>query len=110
LVLLVILAAFRRGGAAILDHLMYFLLTDHQLRGVSSGQRDVSLIVEEGLGLQRHRDEFLAILLKLNRHLSNLKYILTHFNRAHSQQMDWNAYKEYTPEKVMEIFKSVFIG
>jgi len=41
---------------------------------------------------------------------SNLKYILTHFNRAHSQQMDWNAYKEYTPEKVMEIFKRVFIG
>ena len=39
----------------------------------------------------------------------NLKYILTHFNRAQSLQMDWNAYKEYTPEKVMEIFKKVFI-
>lgn len=39
----------------------------------------------------------------------NLKYILTHFNRAQSLHMDWNAYKEYTPEKVMEIFKKVFI-
>jgi len=40
---------------------------------------------------------------------SNLKYILTHFNRAHSRQLDWNAYKEYTPEKVMEIFKRIMV-
>jgi len=40
---------------------------------------------------------------------NNLKYILTHFNRVQSQEIDWNAYKEYTPEKVMDIFKRVFI-
>jgi hypothetical protein len=35
----------------------------------------------------------------------NLKYILTNFNRVESQKMDWNAYKEYTPEKVMKYLR-----
>lgn len=40
---------------------------------------------------------------------SNLKFLLTNFNRAQTKDLDWNAYRDYTPEKVMQIFKSVFI-
>ena len=39
----------------------------------------------------------------------NLKNILTEFNRDEICKKDWNAYKEYTPENVMKIFKKVFI-
>ena len=40
---------------------------------------------------------------------NNLKDILLNFNREEMEKQDWNAYKEYTPEKVIEIFKKVFI-
>lgn len=44
---------------------------------------------------------------------NNLYKILTTFitkdNRCEIQKKDWNAFKEYTPEKVMKIFKEVFI-
>jgi len=40
---------------------------------------------------------------------SNLEVILTKFNKEEAKNMDWNAYKEYTPEKVMKIFKSICI-
>ena len=40
---------------------------------------------------------------------NNLKDILLNFNKEEMAEKDWNAYKEYTPEKVMEIFKKVFI-
>jgi hypothetical protein len=37
------------------------------------------------------------------------KNILTNFNPVHYKSIDNNFYKDYTPEKVMEIFKRVFI-
>ena len=44
---------------------------------------------------------------------NNLYEILTTFiteeNRLDIQQKDWNAFKEFTPEKVMKIFEKVFI-
>jgi hypothetical protein len=40
---------------------------------------------------------------------STLKDILLNFNKEEMSKKDWNAYKEYTPEKVMKIFKKVFI-
>jgi hypothetical protein len=40
---------------------------------------------------------------------NNLEGILTNFNKEENRQKDWNAYKDYTPEKVMKIFKEVFI-
>ena len=40
---------------------------------------------------------------------NTLKDILMNFNKEEMSTKDWNAYKEYTPEKVMEIFKQVFI-
>lgn len=39
----------------------------------------------------------------------NLYEILTYFHKETSTKYDWNAFKNYTPEKVMEIFKKVFI-
>jgi len=39
----------------------------------------------------------------------NLENILTTFNKEENSKKDWNAYKEYTPENVMKIFKKVFI-
>jgi len=43
----------------------------------------------------------------------NLYKVLTTFitkeNKAEIASMDWNVFKEYTPEKVMKIFKKVFI-
>lgn len=38
-----------------------------------------------------------------------LKDILVHFNKEEMLDKDWNAYKNFTPEKVMDIFKKVFI-
>ena len=38
----------------------------------------------------------------------NLYQILKTFDREESQKKDWNAYKLYTPEYVMDIFKKVF--
>lgn len=35
--------------------------------------------------------------------------ILTHFDRNIVKNNDWNCYKEYTPEKVIKIFESVFL-
>jgi hypothetical protein len=35
--------------------------------------------------------------------------ILTCFNRKKVQESNWNCYSDYTPQKVMEIFKKVFI-
>ena len=40
---------------------------------------------------------------------NNLKDILINFNKEEMQKQDWNAYKDYTPENVMKIFKKVFI-
>jgi hypothetical protein len=40
---------------------------------------------------------------------NTLSDLLVSFNREESQKKDWNAYKEYTPEKVMNIFNNVFI-
>ena len=40
---------------------------------------------------------------------TNLENILTTFNKTENAKKDWNAYKEYTPEKVMQKFKKVFI-
>jgi hypothetical protein len=39
----------------------------------------------------------------------DLYKILTHFNRDEISKRDWNAYRDYEPEKVMKIFKEVFI-
>jgi hypothetical protein len=39
----------------------------------------------------------------------NLQDILINFNKEEMAKKDWNAYRDYTPEKVMEIFKKVFI-
>jgi len=40
---------------------------------------------------------------------NNLENILTTFNKEETKKKDWNAYREYTPENVMQIFKKVFI-
>lgn len=40
---------------------------------------------------------------------NTLEQILTSFDPKVESQKDWNAYKEYTPENVMQIFKKVFI-
>ena len=40
---------------------------------------------------------------------NNLRDILTGFNRDDYINKDWNAYRDYSPEKVMQIFKRVFI-
>lgn len=40
---------------------------------------------------------------------NNLQDILVNFNKEEMEKKDWNAYREYKPEKVMEIFKKVFI-
>ena len=40
---------------------------------------------------------------------ANLKEILINFNREEMSKLDWNAYKDYTPENVMNIFKKVYI-
>ncbi len=40
---------------------------------------------------------------------NNLQDIIINFNREEEAIKDWNAYKEYTPEKVMIKFKEVFI-
>lgn len=42
-------------------------------------------------------------------HENNLKDMLINFNKELIQKNDWNAYKDYTPEKVMKIFKNIFI-
>jgi len=39
-----------------------------------------------------------------------LEKILTNLNKEEIQTKDWNAYKQFTPEKVMSIFKRVFIN
>ena len=38
-----------------------------------------------------------------------LTNILVNFNPEVEQKKDWNAYREYTPEKVMKIFKQYFL-
>jgi len=40
---------------------------------------------------------------------NNLNEILLNFNKEEMAKLDWNAYKEYTPENVMEIFKNIYI-
>jgi hypothetical protein len=40
---------------------------------------------------------------------TNLYDILTGFNKEDVKNKDWNAYREYSPEKVMQICKKVFI-
>jgi uncharacterized Fe-S cluster protein YjdI len=40
---------------------------------------------------------------------NNLESILITFNKEENKKKDWNAYTDYTPEKVMKIFKEVFI-
>lgn len=39
----------------------------------------------------------------------NLKKILTSFNRDEAASQDWNAFREFAPDKVMDIFKQVFL-
>jgi hypothetical protein len=39
----------------------------------------------------------------------SLQHILETVNPDIEKQKDWNAYKQYTPENVMQIFKSVFL-
>ena len=39
----------------------------------------------------------------------DLYNILTNFNPEIESNKDWNAYQEYSPEKVMEIFKKVYL-
>jgi len=39
-----------------------------------------------------------------------LKDTFLNFNKDEMSKKDWNAYREYTPEKVMKIFKEVFIN
>ena len=39
----------------------------------------------------------------------DLTQILLNFNPIIERQKDWNAYKEYTPEKVMDVFKNIFL-
>ena len=40
---------------------------------------------------------------------NTLHDILVNFNPDTEKNKDWNAYKDYTPEKVMEIFKNVYL-
>jgi hypothetical protein len=40
---------------------------------------------------------------------SSLSNILLNFNPEVEKNKDWNAYKEYTPQKVMEIFKNTYL-
>ena len=40
---------------------------------------------------------------------NDLSTILLNFNPEVERMKDWNAYKEYTPEKVMEIFKRTYL-
>jgi len=40
---------------------------------------------------------------------SSLKHILLNFNELKNSKSNWNAYENYTPEKVMDIFNDVFI-
>lgn len=39
----------------------------------------------------------------------NLKNILLNFNPKIEKKKDWNAYRDFTPEKVMNIFKNIFL-
>jgi hypothetical protein len=39
----------------------------------------------------------------------SLSNILINFNPENEKHKDWNAYKDYTPEKVMQIFKRVYL-
>jgi hypothetical protein len=39
----------------------------------------------------------------------NLEYLLKSFDRNEASKYNWNAYEDYTPEKVMNIFKKIFI-
>lgn len=39
----------------------------------------------------------------------SLYHILMDFNPETEREKDWNAYRDYTPEKVMQIFKRVFL-
>jgi hypothetical protein len=40
---------------------------------------------------------------------STLKQMLLDFNKEEAKKHDWNAYRDYSPEKVMKIFEEVFI-
>lgn len=40
---------------------------------------------------------------------ATLKGLIVGFNKDKYKDKDWNAYRDYTPEKVMETFKKVFI-
>ena len=40
---------------------------------------------------------------------SSLKHILLNFKELRDSKSNWNAYENYTPEKVMDIFNTVFI-
>ena len=40
----------------------------------------------------------------------SLYHILLNFNPEKERNKDWNAYRDYTPEKVMTIFKNVFLS
>jgi len=41
---------------------------------------------------------------------NTLKDILLNFNKEEMSKKDWNAYRDYLPENVMQIFKNVFIN
>jgi hypothetical protein len=40
---------------------------------------------------------------------NDLQSILTYLTKEYIEEHDWNAYREYTPEKVMKIFYDVFL-
>ena len=40
----------------------------------------------------------------------DLKQILLNFDPTIESKKDWNAYSQYTPEKVMTIFDKIFLS
>jgi hypothetical protein len=47
-----------------------------------------------------------AILYNNNKNLCN---VLLNFNPEIEKKKNWNAYQDYTPEKVMAIFKNIYL-
>ena len=39
-----------------------------------------------------------------------LEFILQNFDKDEMAKKDWNAYSDYTPEKVIKIFEEVFLN
>ena len=65
------------------------------------------IVTKENVYDQAHLHLLKDQALWYNEH--SLKDILINFNKEEMSKKDWNAYREYSPEKVMKIFKQVFI-